>query len=143
MNARLYLALVAMFLAVGSAEAYWYGPPVQAPWYGAPGYYPGNYAAPQRIRIATDRTQQGYVVTIRLTGYRPSDIEVVRSGRWLIVQRAASDQNLDQQPGGYSFRQSYSSLSRRLTLPRDADLEAIQREDGDGFIRLTIPRQAR
>ena len=143
MNSRLYMCGAALLLAAGGAEAYWYGPPAGAPWYGPPGYYAPDYRAPQRIRIATDRSEQGYVVTIRLIGYRPSDVEVVRSGRWLIVQRAASEQDAEQQPGAYSFRRSYSTFSRRVTLPRDADLEAIQREDGDGFVRLTIPRQAR
>lgn len=144
MITRLYLGLATLFLAAGAAEGYWYGPPGAPPWYGSPGYYPGEYyRAPQRIRIATDRSEQGYVVTIGLTGYQPSDIEVVRSGRWLIVQRAASGQDVAQQPGAYSFSRSYSSLSRRVTLPQDADLESIQREDGDGFIRLTIPRLGR
>lgn len=144
MNKRLYLGLATLLLAAGGAEGYWYGPAGPPPWYGSPGYYPGEtYRAPQRIRIAVDRAEAGYVVTISLTGYKPSDIEVVRSGRWLIVQRAASDQDVTQRPGAYSFSRSYSSLSRRVTLPRDADLEAIQREDGDGFIRLIIPRLAR
>ena len=146
MNTRLYLCLATLLVAAGSAEGYWYGPygpPGGTPGYGPPGYYGGDYPAPQSIRIAKDRSEQGYVVTISLVGYQPSDLEVVRSGRWLVVQRRAADQDVQQQPGAYSFQRSYSSLSRRLTLPRDADLEATQREDGDGFIRLTIPRQAR
>ena len=144
MSMRLHLYLATLLLAAGSAEGYWYGPPGPSPWYGSPGYYPGDYyRTPQRIRIATDRSPTGYVVTISLTGYQTSDIEVMRSGRWLVVQRAAADQDVAQQPGAYSFHRSYSTLSRRVTLPRDADLDAIQREDGDRFIRLTIPRLTR
>jgi len=137
------MCLVGLLLASGGVEAYWYGPPPGMPWYGPPDYYAPVYRAPQTIRIAIDRSEQDYVVTISLVGYQPADIEVVRAGRWLIVQRAAADEQAEQQPGTYSFRRSYSTLSRRVTLPRDADLEAMQRVDGDGFIRLIIPRQAR
>jgi HSP20 family molecular chaperone IbpA len=144
MNSRVYVCLVALLLAAGAAEAYWYGPPPGAPWYGPPAYPAPGYGhrVPQSVRIATDRSPEGYVVTISLTGYQPSDIEVVRAGRWLIVRRAASEAESERQPGAYRFHRSYSTFSRRVTLPRDADLEAMQRTDGEGFIRLTVPRQA-
>ena len=64
---------------------------------------------------------------------------VARSGRWLIVQKIRSESESAQAPGSYSYSHSYGGVSRRVSLPRNADLDAMIREDGEGQILLRIP----
>jgi hypothetical protein len=137
-----------LLMAAGSAQA-WYGAP------GGPGYGYGPYAYPydyppppsygrsyQRgpsIRVNTRRDADGYLVSIQLQGLEPTDVTVARSGRWLIVQKIRSESESAQAPGSYSYSHSYGGVSRRVSLPRNADLDAMIREDGEGQILLRIP----
>ena len=135
---RMLLLTGALLLSAQTAQGWWYGPP------GGPGYqrYGGGYTPYARspsIDVSTQRTGDGYLVSILLNGYQPEDLEVVRWDRWLIVQRAGSDQDSAVSPGAYRYNYSYSTLSRRITLPRDADLSRMEREDREGMIQLTIP----
>ena len=89
--------------------------------------------------MQTRRNTDGYLVNILLQGLEPADVTVARSGRWLIVQKVGGETESEQAPGSYSYSHSFGSVSRQVSLPRNADLDAMIREDGEGGILLRIP----
>ena len=100
------------------------------------------------FRISRDADRDNYYVTIRLGGIDPQDLSItVERGRWLAIRRQGAntshfeDQSDDR--GGYYRSYSYSSSSgvRRLSLPRNADAAAMQRENGADLVKITIPRR--
>lgn len=139
MNRKPMLFLAGILAVVTQAAQGWWYPPPQGPGYY--GYGTGRPARAPSIDVSTRREGDHYVVTILLNGYQPSDLEITRWGRWLNVQRAASSEDKTTEPGAYSYSYSYGTLSRRISLPQDADLDQMVREDGEGVIRLTIPRR--
>jgi HSP20 family molecular chaperone IbpA len=74
----------------------------------------------------------------------PATVDVQQRGRQLRIRVSRSNQTnySDDQTTGYrNYSFSYSSrTSRRITLPRDADVSAMQRQDEDGLVTLVFPR---
>ena len=89
--------------------------------------------------MSTRRDADGYLVNIQLQGLEPADVTVARSGRWLVVQKVGSETESEQAPGSYSYSHSFGSVSRQVSLPRNADLDGMIREDGEDQILLRIP----
>jgi len=132
-----------------SAPPTWPGPRDSAPGWGAPGYsFDRSPArAPVVMHLSRSADVENYYVDIELSGIEPKDIEVRAEGRWLVLGSDRSTQQSDEtsfdEGQGYtrSYRFSTGTVSRRLTLPRDADLSALRRDDGEGSIRITVPRR--
>ena len=61
------------------------------------------------------------------------------------VSTQASDQTDEERTGDRNYYRYYSyrsnRMARRFSVPRDADLAAMKREDGEGRVTLTIPRK--
>jgi HSP20 family molecular chaperone IbpA len=114
-----------------------------------PGFYrdePGaGYVSGPKLRIERDTDADAYVVRIHTReDVDPATVDVQQRGRQLQIRVSRSNQTnyTDDQTAGYrSYSFAYSShTSRRFTLPPDADLSAMQREDQDGSVTLTFPR---
>jgi hypothetical protein len=140
----IFALVVVLFLLFPSLLFGWgpygYGPP----W----GHGPGTGAAFAGLRIQRGADADNYYVTVRLSGIQPQAVAVtVQDGRWLVIRSEAQDE-VSYQGGtpdlrGYAQGFSYndSRQARRLRLPPDADASAMQREDQDGQIRITLPRR--
>jgi HSP20 family molecular chaperone IbpA len=130
-------------------------PPFDFPGYGPPpGFaegFPGGRSAgfrpPGRFRISQDASEQAYGLTIELQGTDPAAIQVRPDGRFLVISRERTEQQVqkDSFDDGRGFMRSFSystgNTKRRIRVPRDADLSAISREDSKERIRITIPRR--
>lgn len=146
MKTRWFSIVAGLLLTAGSAQA-WYGGPA-APWYGPYAYpqpptYSGSYNRAPGIRVETHRDADGYIVDIQLRGLKPADVTIARSGRWLIVEKTGRESSSERNEGSYSYSRSFGTVRRQLTLPRNADLDAMVREDGEDSILLRIPYQER
>ena len=135
-----------------SWSPYGYGPEQgTAPLWPAPNQGSGGWQTPQPVqRIGIERTadQDNYYLIIRLSGMEPQAVAVnVEGDRWLAIRsqdsRGSSYENTSEDGSAYyrSFSYGSGSTSRRISLPRDADTTALQREDGEGQIRIAIPRK--
>lgn len=122
------------------------------PDYGPPsgGYaQPYGYgAAPQRgLRIIRDADPSAYYILVSTGGIEPVAVQVRTEGRWILigVDRSKQDSTEQQFSDGRGYVRSYSFstglTNRRFTLPQDADLQGMQRENGDNEVRITIPRR--
>jgi HSP20 family molecular chaperone IbpA len=99
------------------------------------------------LRVSQTMTDDAYVLEIPLEGQSPESIHIEARGQGLLIRRDSSTEMTEEsqldQGRGYSRRYSYSTgrQSRRLSVPRDADLAALTREDSAELIRVSIPRQ--
>jgi HSP20 family molecular chaperone IbpA len=99
------------------------------------------------LRIERSADQGNYYLTIKVEGVKPEEVTVaIEGGRWLAIGTGgATDstyENVAEDRSAYyrSFSYRTSSRSRRISLPRDADAAAMKRENGEGEVRVTIPR---
>jgi len=130
-----------ILLAPGSAFGwmpYGYGPPLG-----------GEMPQPKSMRVERSADQDFYTLTLHLSGIAPEQINVAvqGNGRWLNISAEDSNetsetQTSDQNGYYYSRSCSYSSsrTNRRIGLPGDAQVDALQRTDGEDRVTIRIPR---
>ena len=93
-----------------------------------------------RPRIDMAEEETGYTLVVDLPGFTADDVDVYVTDRTLSIeaergeQRVAGDANYIQQ------ERSRESLSRRVTLPNDADTEGITASMDEGVLTVTLPR---
>ena len=133
-----------------------YGPPAY-PYpsmpYGAPPGSEGvdagsvtlNFAG---MRLTQDRSDDAYTLDIELGDMDPSQIRIEPIGSSLVIisQQSAESRREETFADGRGFSRSFSYSSgrstKRLPVPPDGDLSAMEREETDGHIRILIPRVA-
>jgi len=132
-----------------------FGPPPGFPPPGAPFGRPGpdqpGFGTPSAPPpISRYATQDAYILEVPLIGgMKPEQVQIDTQGRWIIVSRDQSAQQAREETfdEGRGYMRSYSfssgTGSRRFTLPPDADLAAMKREDGKDEVRIVIPRRTK
>ena len=126
----------------------------------APGYPPGQggfepptamgYPAAGGLRIERRADEHGYYLRIHPGGTAPEAVQVTPMGRSLVISTNRSVQSEHRQapeqvyPGyrrwSYSTHRSSGVMQRRISVPRDANMEAMQRTDSEDAIMITLPR---
>ena len=98
------------------------------------------------LRMDRSATDDAYLLNIQLSGIKPAEVQVRAQGPWVLISRTSSAQSNDEETmsDGRGYRRSFSyssgSMSRRFALPPDADGSAMQRQDADDAIHISIPR---
>lgn len=98
------------------------------------------------MRVQQSATDGAYLLDIELSGIKPAEVQVEARGQWILVSRGSSAEASQEETfsdgRGYRRSFSYSSgrASRRFNVPRDGDTSAMQRQDTDSAVRITIPR---
>jgi HSP20 family molecular chaperone IbpA len=98
------------------------------------------------MQIQQSATDEAYLLDIQLSGVKPDQIRVEANGPWVLVTRDDSAETTQEETfsdgTGYRRSFSYSSgrSSRRFKVPRDGDTAAMQRQDGEDAVRISIPR---
>jgi hypothetical protein len=133
------------------AEPFEQGYPGYRPWLGPPHGHPGfsqrSFASPAGFRISRRASNDAYDMTIELDGMSPEEVQVRPQGNWILISRESSAQQVQNDSfddgRGYMRSFSYSSgrTSRRVSVPRDGNLSAMSREDGESSIHIHIPRR--
>lgn len=109
--------------------------------------YPPRHRRPTGLRVSQTMTDEAYVLEIPLDGQAPESIQIEPRGHGLLIRRDSSTQRTEERTynsgRGYSRRYSYSGgrQSRRLSVPGDANLAALSREDSAEQVRVLIPRR--
>ena len=110
---------------------------------GGPGFGPRQGP----LRISRRMTEDAYIIEVPLEGLSAEEVQVTTQGNWISIGRDQSRQDVKEdtfdQGRGYARSYSFSSGSanRRFSVPRDADVSAMTREESDGTLRISIPRQ--
>ncbi len=90
-------------------------------------------------------TGETYILDIRLHHLRPEQVQVEVKPPWLIIRtdHRQAEQQASGFPEGWRFVRRYRAAQqmRRVTLPPDADADALRREDRASYIRIQVPRR--
>ncbi|TNF93211.1 MAG: Hsp20 family protein [Gammaproteobacteria bacterium] len=140
MNKVIYF-ITTLFLLVISATAAGLEP------YGPFDYGPQPFSSFSRdygLQYEKDQTEDSYILKIHLNNMSPSDIEIFPAGHGIRIRNAMSFRQENRNDrGGYSYVRSSSSFSKYIRLPRDADIDRMQKTDSEGLIVITIPKTER
>jgi HSP20 family molecular chaperone IbpA len=102
---------------------------------------PSNrFTVKKGIRFERFRDPQGYQLRIHTRGIDPEALQIRVQGRSLVVENREShrlEQRNDR--GGYQFASASANMRRRLMLPPDADVGAMQRSVKEGVVVITLP----
>ncbi|MEJ1298442.1 MAG: Hsp20/alpha crystallin family protein [Candidatus Sedimenticola sp. (ex Thyasira tokunagai)] len=93
------------------------------------------------IQIRNYNVPGGYQVQITVSGRSPDSIRISVQPGQLILQESRSNEERHHNQGSRGYFHSWSSMSQRIPLPRDADIEGMTRQNSEGTITLTIPRR--
>ncbi len=146
--------LAATGVVAGSHYGVPYGPPHGralppaahgfAPTYPAPAV--ANRQRTGQVRMTQERSDDAYLLIIDLDGLRPENVQVRPMGQSLLVRTRvdARSRRSERYGDGSGYRESYrfssGSSTRRLPVPPDGDLYALEREDSPEQVRILIPR---
>jgi hypothetical protein len=101
------------------------------------------------MTLTLARTESAYTLDIALGDIDATQVQIGPAGQLLmvVVNRSEQATREEQFDDGRGYRRSFSYSSgrsvKRLPAPPDANLAALQREDADGRIHVTIPRLGR
>ena len=106
-------------------------------------YGQNTYQTPQQLRVIKDQDFSNYYVYIELEGIKPEEVDIQRQGSQISIRQMRGRMEETQSENFYRSYQSYSSFTRRLSLPPDADpdMSKMKRENKDNLIRVVIPKQ--
>ncbi len=108
-----------------------------------PVYGSSDYQPPQHLRIVQFHDFSNYYLYIELGGIKPEEVDIQRQGPRITIRQVRGHMEKSESRDSYRSVSSYSSFTRNLTLPSDADpdISKMQRENNDNYIRLKIPRR--
>ena len=106
--------------------------------------YGSNDYQPQYLRIVKWHDFSNYYLYIELEGIKSEEVDIQRQGLQISISQVRGRMDEHESEDRYSSYQSYSSFTRRLTLPPDVDpdMSKMKRENNENFIRLAIPKRS-
>ncbi|QCC84393.1 Hsp20/alpha crystallin family protein [Desulfovibrio desulfuricans] len=97
---------------------------------------------PLTPRLDMTSDDAAYLLRIELPGVEADKVNVAVQDKELVIsgekQRETEEKNTDQ----YIRERVFGSFQRMLTLPDDADVEAITAAYKNGVLSVTVPRKA-
>lgn len=99
---------------------------------------------PALLRPSVDiaASEKEYLVTVEVPGVNETDIQLELIDDALIVRGEKKQEREEKQKDYYRVERSYGAFKRVLTLPEDANREAISAKCTDGVVTITLPRVA-
>jgi HSP20 family protein len=93
--------------------------------------------------INITENKENYLVEMAAPGLKKQDFNIQMDGNLLTIScEKESEQKQDGQGDNYWKREyNYSSFSRSLTLPENADNTKISAKYSDGILNVTIPKK--
>lgn len=91
------------------------------------------------LDIATDG--RNYRISVEIPGVAKDEVRLEVSDRTLTIAGEKRQEKEEQGHDFYRMERSYGAFQRLLTLPEDADQEAIKATFKQGVLTITIPRR--
>jgi HSP20 family protein len=86
-------------------------------------------------------TDKEYTISVELPGVDPKDVKLELSGDTLKISGEKKQETEHKEKDYYRIERSYGSFQRVLSLPEDADGDAITAEYKNGVMKIAIPRR--
>lgn len=115
--------------------------------------HPGSFPTPRRregvgfpaLRPTVDISEgrNAYSVRVELPGIEPDDVSIeVEANHTLIIRAEKRQDREDADEGIHWVESTYGAAQRTLSLPDDADADAVEAKFKNGVLKLRIPKQA-
>lgn len=91
------------------------------------------------VDIAESR--KAYRITVEVPGIEEDEIDLTVDGDDLIISGEKSQDTEDDEEGYHRIERAYGQFRRILTLPGDADVDAIQARFKNGVLKINVPRR--
>lgn len=122
------------------AENFWRGAPL--PWMSTPAWPLANGWGPMNPPVDMSETDDAYVVTAELPGMKKDDVVVEADNQLLTISGSKEDEHKSVRKHHQYAERRYGAFKRILTLPRDADVEAVDAVFKNGVLTVTLPKRA-
>jgi HSP20 family protein len=97
-----------------------------------------NWLKPSLDIAATDKA---YTIAAELPGVDEGKVEIEVLGDTLTIRGQKEHEQEDKGKNYYCVERTYGAFQRQLSLPEDADADAIQAHFKKGVLKLTVPRR--
>jgi HSP20 family protein len=99
-----------------------------------------NAAALLRPNIDISEGKKAYTVRAELPGVELEDVSLECDGQTLAIRAEKRVDHEEEEEGYHCMERSYGFVQRILSLPDDADAEAIDAKFKNGVLKLRIPK---
>ncbi len=82
-----------------------------------------------------------YAISIEVPGVEQKDIKIEIANNTLTVSGEKQQKSEEKEKNYYRMERSYGSFRRILSLPEDADQDAIEANFKNGVLNITMPRK--
>lgn len=103
---------------------------------------PRTIAAPLRPNVDISEGRKAYTVRAELPGVDREDVAIEVEDRTLAIRAEKRRETEEEDEGYHCIERSYGAIQRVLSLPDDADSEAIEAKFKNGVLKLRIPKHA-
>ncbi|HEX9806657.1 MAG TPA: Hsp20/alpha crystallin family protein [Alteraurantiacibacter sp.] len=90
--------------------------------------------------IEMTETDKAYKINVEVPGIPASEIEVEAEKGLLVISGEKKEEREEKERDCVRSERSYGAFERRIALPRDADLDAIEAKASDGVLTITVAR---
>ncbi|MBU0943209.1 MAG: Hsp20/alpha crystallin family protein [Proteobacteria bacterium] len=87
-------------------------------------------------------TEKEYAISVEVPGIDQKDITLEISNNILTIRGEKKQEHEEKQKDYYRIERSYGSFQRILSLPEDADQDAVKANFKNGILTITLPRNA-
>ncbi|MBU0960000.1 MAG: Hsp20/alpha crystallin family protein [Proteobacteria bacterium] len=87
-------------------------------------------------------TEKEYTISIEVPGVEEKDVTLEIADNTLTIKGEKEQEREEKEKHYYRMERSYGSFQRLLSLPEDADQDAIKATFKNGVVTITMPRKA-
>jgi HSP20 family protein len=98
--------------------------------------------APPPLRPSVDISEgkKAYTVRADLPGVEVDDLSLEVEGHTLVIRAEMRKETEEDDEGFHCIERAFGAAERTLSLPDDADVEAIEAKFKNGVLKLSIPK---
>ena len=93
-----------------------------------------------RPSVDIAESKKAYRISVEVPGIDPERIDLQVEGDTLVLSGEKRQESEDDDEGFHRIERSYGQFRRVLTLPEDADAEAIKADFKNGVLEIKVPR---
>lgn len=108
-----------------------------------PGFMIGSWDDSPPVFLPTidiAETDKQYAINVELPGVNEKDVRIELTGDTLKISGEKKNEKEEKGKNFHRVERQYGSFQRLLTLPGDADPEAIEAKCKNGVLTITVPR---
>lgn len=96
-----------------------------------------------RPNVDVASTDKEYYITVEVPGVDEKDVRLeLTNGGQLLIRGEKKQEKEQKEKNFHSIERSYGSFQRTLSLPEDANRDAIEASFKNGVLTITCPRKA-